>query len=136
MLVDFYQTAAGREVIKEFLNGLPDKELAKVLHEIELLELYGTELQGPHTKHIDGPIWELRTKFSSNIHRIFYFVWNDNKIILLHGFTKKRRKRPLQRSGPQSATGRIILRGTGMTEITEYNLDTGYRMPVAGMRNN
>ena len=38
MLVDFYQTAAGREVIKEFLNGLPDKELAKVLHEIELLE--------------------------------------------------------------------------------------------------
>ena len=94
MLVDFYQTAAGREVIKEFLNDLPDKELAKVLHEIELLELYGTELQGPHTKHIDGPIWELRTKFSSNVHRIFYFVWNNNKIILLHAFTKKTQKTP------------------------------------------
>lgn len=94
MQVDFYQTTTGRNVIQEFLDGLPDKELAKVIREIELLELYGTDLQGPHTKHIDGPIWELRIKFSSNIHRIFYFVWNESMIVLLHAFTKKTQRTP------------------------------------------
>ena len=26
--------------------------------------------------------------------RIFYFIWRDNKLVLLHGFTKKTQKTP------------------------------------------
>nr|WP_243418830.1 type II toxin-antitoxin system RelE/ParE family toxin [Pseudoflavonifractor capillosus] len=52
------------------------------------------DLHEPHTKHIDGPIWELRSKFSSNIYCIFYFIWDGNKLVLLHGFTKKTQKTP------------------------------------------
>ena len=89
MDVEFYKTAAGREVVAEFLDTLPPKDMAKVFRDIDLLAEFAPDLHEPYTKHIDGPIWELRSKFSSNIYRIFYFIWRDNKLVLLHGFTKK-----------------------------------------------
>lgn len=94
MEVEFYKTAAGKEVIAEFLEALPAKDMAKVLRDIDLLAEYAPDLHEPYTKHIEGPIWELRSKFSSNIYRILYFVYKGNKLVLLHGFTKKTRKTP------------------------------------------
>ena len=94
MDIEFYKTEAGREVIAEFLDTLPSKDLAKVLRDIELLADYVPNLREPYTKHIDGPIWELRSKFASNIYRIFYFVWDGSKLVLLHGFTKKTQRTP------------------------------------------
>lgn len=94
MDVEFYKTAAGREVVAEFLDTLPPKDMAKVFRDIDLLAEFAPDLHEPYIKHIDGPIWELRSKFSSNIYRIFYFIWRDNKLVLLHGFTKKTRKTP------------------------------------------
>lgn len=94
MEVVFYTTEAGKDVISYFLDPLPKKDLAKVMRDIELLEEYGSELHEPYTKHIDGPIWELRSKFSSNIYRIFYFLRKEDTIVLLHGFTKKGQKTP------------------------------------------
>lgn len=95
MEIEFYQTAARKNAVAEFLDDLPDKELAKVIREIELLEQYGTELREPHTKHIEGPIWELRIKFSTNSYRIFYFIWDEHKIVLLHSFAKKTQRTPV-----------------------------------------
>ena len=94
MEVELYQTEAGDEVVAEFLASLPHKDMAKVLRDIDLLAEFGTDLRQPYTKHIDGPIWELRTKFSSNIYRIFYFVKNESRLVLLHVFTKKTAKTP------------------------------------------
>ena len=37
-------------------------------------------------------IFELRTKFASDITRIFYFTWSNNTFVLLNGFTKKAEK--------------------------------------------
>ena len=94
MEVEFYVTEAGQEVIAEFLQSLPPKDMAKVFRDIDLLAEYAPNLHEPYTKHIEGPIWELRSKFSSNIYRIFYFIWHGNKLVLLHGFTKKTQKTP------------------------------------------
>ena len=94
MDVELYCTQSGKEVVQEFLDSLPHKDLAKVIRDIELLAQYAPDLHEPYTKHIDGPIWELRSKFSSNIYRIFYFIWDGNKLVLLHGFTKKTPKTP------------------------------------------
>lgn len=60
MDVEFYKTASGREVVAEFLDTLPAKDMAKVFRDIDL----------------------------------FYFIWRDNKLVLLHGFTKKTQKTP------------------------------------------
>ena len=39
-------------------------------------------------------LYELRIKFSSDIARIFYFTYHNNKFVLLHGFIKKTMKTP------------------------------------------
>jgi len=36
-----------------------------------------------------GRLWELRIKSASDISRIFYFIYVENDIVLLHGFVKK-----------------------------------------------
>lgn len=94
MEVEFYETATGRKVIEEFLDSLPAKDLAKVFRDIDVLAEYAPDLHEPYTKHIEGQLWEFRSKFSSNIHRIFYFIWDGKKLVLLHGFTKKTQKTP------------------------------------------
>ena len=92
--IEFYATADGKEVLAEFLDSLPSKHQAKAFREIDLLERFGSSLKEPYVKHIDGEIWELRIKFSSDISRIFYFTWNLDTIVLLHGFVKKTQKTP------------------------------------------
>lgn len=56
----------------------------------------GTELKEPYIKPIKGKenkgLYELRIKFSSDIARIFYFTYHNNKFVLLHGFIKKTMK--------------------------------------------
>lgn len=94
MEVEFYTTASGKEVIVEFLKSLPTKDMAKVMRDIDLLAKFAPDLHEPYTKHIDGQIWELRSKFSSNVYRILYYVRKGNKLVLLHGYTKKTQKTP------------------------------------------
>lgn len=92
--IEFFAAADGKEVMAEFLDSLPPKHQAKAFREIDLLERFGSSLKEPYVKHIDGEIWELRIRFSSDISRIFYFTWNFNTIVLLHGFVKKTQKTP------------------------------------------
>lgn len=92
--IEFYAAADGKEIMAEFLDSLPPKHQAKAFREIDLLERFGSSLKEPYVKHIDGEIWELRIRFSSDISRIFYFTWNFNTIVLLHGFVKKTQKTP------------------------------------------
>ena len=78
----------------EFLDSLPAKHQSKAFREIELLAECGTALKEPHVKQIEEDIWELRIKFSSDISRIFYIVWQRDTLVLLHGFVKKTQKTP------------------------------------------
>ena len=68
--------------------------------DIELLKTYGAELTEPYVKRIQGKkyrgLYELRIKFSSDIARIFYFMYYDNKYVLLHGFIKKTMSTPIR----------------------------------------
>jgi phage-related protein len=90
----FYECENGRIPVQEFINSLSRQQRAKAIHEIEILEQFGTELKMPHAKHIDGKLWELRIKAGNDISRIFYFIHTGNHIILLHGFIKKTQKTP------------------------------------------
>lgn len=91
--IEYYEDENGKIPVMDFLSGLPHKLKAKCLRDIDLLEDKGMELREPYVKPIQG-IYELRTKYSTDITRIFYFIYVDNKFILLHGYLKKSRKTP------------------------------------------
>lgn len=97
--VIFYEDGRGRAPVKDFLDDLQlkaekskqDKQLLhKVTFYIEMLEKLGTRAGMPYTKHIGKGIWELRPKD----HRILFFGWNGNQIVLLHSFRKETGKTP------------------------------------------
>ena len=47
----------------------------------------------PVVDHIDGDIWEVRTRLAARIARVL-FTLDGNVMVLLHGFIKKERKTP------------------------------------------
>jgi len=70
----------------------------KAYSDIILLKRLGINIRAPYSTPVKGDkykgIFELRTKFSSDITKIFYFLFNKNKFILLHGFVKKANRPP------------------------------------------
>ena len=72
---------------------MPPKHWAKSIHDIRRLRQFGTVLREPYVKAVRGKryrgMWELRTKFGSDISRIFYFLAVGKRFILLHGYIKK-----------------------------------------------
>jgi len=89
-----YTKRDGTVPVDEFLESLNAKHEAKVLRSISLLTEFGIQLGKPHIDHLEDGIYELRTKFSTNIFRTMMFHWYGNKIVLLHGFVKKTQKTP------------------------------------------
>jgi phage-related protein len=89
----YFETSSGREPVKEYIDDLPPKERVRVTNTFELLEEYGTRLEFPHVKQIDGPLWELRIQ-GQRKHRIFYFADSGQRLVLLHAFTKQTRRTP------------------------------------------
>lgn len=92
--VNFYKTKDNTAPVKEFLESLDAKMRAKALHELNILQQFGPSLREPHSKSVNGGIFELRIKIGSDISRIFYFFRIGNKIILTNGFIKKTKKTP------------------------------------------
>ncbi|MCK5014172.1 MAG: type II toxin-antitoxin system RelE/ParE family toxin [Candidatus Omnitrophica bacterium] len=90
----FYKTTKGTCPVEEFLDSLSAKPAKKVVWTLNLIEdleivpsLYLSKMRGT------DDIWECRTKFGSNIYRIFAF-FDRNKIILTRGIVKKTQKAP------------------------------------------
>jgi phage-related protein len=96
--IEFYKQENGKIPVLDFLLTLQPKIRAKTFNEIELLKKHGRNLKEPYVKQLKGErykgIFELRTKFASDINRIFYCIWSNNTFVLLHGFTKKSEEIP------------------------------------------
>lgn len=73
--------------IEIFLSSLTEKEVAKAIRTIELLEEFGNDLGMPHSKHMSDGLLELRVRGTREI-RIFY-CFHKNKAVLLHACIKK-----------------------------------------------
>ena len=54
---------------------------------------FGWPLGLPLVDHIDGDLWEVRTKLANRIARVL-FVVDGAVMVLLHGFIKKGKKTP------------------------------------------
>lgn len=92
--VVFYERANGRAPAQEFLDSLPIRLREKTLRSLRLLQELGPQLRGEETEHIRDGLFELRTKFGSDITRVFYFFFVGQKIVVTGGFIKKSQKTP------------------------------------------
>ena len=92
--IEFYDKADGSEPAKEFILSLDLKMRAKVLRTVALLRDAGPSQREPYSKPLDDGIFEIRTKFGSDITRVLYFFMVGQKIILTNGFIKKTQKTP------------------------------------------
>lgn len=90
----YVDSRTGRSPVYEYIVNLGVKERAKIEKYIEFLRKHDGVLDEPYTKHIKGKIRELRVDFASQRHRIFYFTFVGQTIILLHAFLKKTQKTP------------------------------------------
>ena len=77
-----------------FINEQDIKLRAKILRTVMLLEEKGISLREPHSKPLEDGIFELRTKFGSDIARNLYFFCDGDKAIITNGFLKKTQKTP------------------------------------------
>ncbi len=94
--VEYYTDARGCQPAKDWLEGLPVKQEARVRHTIGLLAEFGPMLKMPYCRPVRGKIWELRTSVGRLEHRVLYFAVAGRTFVLLHGFTKKTDKTPEQ----------------------------------------
>ena len=94
--VRFYEDDQGEIPLLDYLEKVNEKEITKILNYIEVLRSNNGYLDEPYAKHVRGKIRELRVDFSANRHRIFYFTFIKQTIVLLHAFLKKTEKTPVQ----------------------------------------
>ena len=55
---------------------------------------FGSNLGMPHTRPIEGGLFELRVKSKEGIARVFFCTKIGKKIIMLHSYVKKSQKIP------------------------------------------
>ena len=76
-----------------FMETLTDKEQEKIQYGLLLLKTQD-RLSKKFVKLIREGIYELRTKFNSNIFRIFFIFDEGRIVVLFNGFQKKTQKTP------------------------------------------
>ena len=94
MELEHYETPAGRQPVREFVEGLGSGPRGKVMQRLDQLEARGLATGPPIVKRIRGKdgLWELRIRFGSDIYRIIFVVCAGGRAVLLHGFAKKSQK--------------------------------------------
>jgi phage-related protein len=71
---------------------LTKEEQAKIRNELRLLAEFGHELVMPHARRIKGKLWELQP---GNM-RFFYFIYIEQRFVILHRYRKQSQKAPQQ----------------------------------------
>jgi hypothetical protein len=78
--------------VEKFIGSLERFTIAKVIRTIDLLEKFGYKLGMPHSKSVQGSLFELRIRGQQEV-RIIYCILN-NEAYLLYALIKKSQKIP------------------------------------------
>ena len=92
LTVRFFRESTGSEPVRDWLKRLSFEEMREIGSDIKTVQ-FGWPIGMPLVDHIDGDVWEVRTRLSTRIARVL-FVLEGNVMVLLHGFIKKERKTP------------------------------------------
>lgn len=90
--VTFFRLDSGKEPVRLWLQRLGPEDRRIIGADIKTLQL-GWPVGMPLARKMDGGLWELRSRTTTGIARIFFTLF-ENRIVLLHGFVKKSAKTP------------------------------------------
>ena len=93
--VVYYTDTKECSEIFDFINGRKDREKAKILALLAVLEEQGPQLPRPYADILIDGIHELRVKFSGDQVRILYFFCYRDFIVLTNWFKKNTDKVPI-----------------------------------------
>ncbi len=93
LLVIFFRTASGRDVVREWLKSLPIESRKAIGSSVKVVQ-YRWPLGMPRVRKIERDLWEVRTSLSNKQIARTFFTIHENEMILLHGFIKKSQKTP------------------------------------------
>jgi len=92
LTVRFFRESSGAEPVRAWLKSLADDEKREIGTDIKTVQ-FGWPLGMPLVRHVEGDIWEVRSRLASRIARVL-FVLESGNMVLLHGFIMKDRKTP------------------------------------------
>ena len=87
--IDYYN-----EEVRLEIHALPADIRASYTRLTELLEEFGLDLRMPHSRAMEGGLFELRPRGREGIARMFYCMKVGKRIIMLHSFIKKTQETP------------------------------------------
>jgi len=76
--------------VRDWLDNLSYSDYKRVDEVCGLLAEKGTQLGGPWSDHLEGPVWELRIRLPDVAARVTYWCTPDGRIVLLTVFRKTR----------------------------------------------
>jgi phage-related protein len=89
----FWRSAAGREPVREWLNGLPREDKRVIGRDIAKVQ-FGWPIGLPLCRPLSGGLWEVRSALPSKREARVFFGFHDGMLIALHAVIKKTRKTP------------------------------------------
>lgn len=90
MKIHSYFTSGGKDLIREYLDKLPNSEKAEGYFILEMLETQGViYFDNLSTRQIEGKIWEIKFRRHN---RIFYILIDEDNLYLLHACKKQKGK--------------------------------------------
>ena len=91
----FYENALGHRPVREWILGLSMEDRKLIGRDIQKVEL-GWPLGMPYCRSLGSGLWEVRSDLTDGkIGRVIFCV-AQLRMVLLHGFVKKRQKTPAQ----------------------------------------
>ena len=91
--IAFFQSASGREPVRDWLKSLSQDDRKVLGTDIRALE-FGWPIGMPLCRPLGNGLWEVRTSLpQGRIARVLFCI-HDQQAVLLHGFMKKTQKTP------------------------------------------
>ena len=94
LTVYFFKSSAGNEPVRDWLKQRSPEEKKIIGEDIKAIE-YSWPVGYPQVVKLDKDLWEVRSKLSNGISRVFFTVW-EKYMVLLHSIIKKTQKTPQQ----------------------------------------
>jgi len=93
--VVFYRTRGGREIVRDWLRALDEKERNAIGLDLMRVQ-FRWPVGMPLCRAMGDGLWEVRTSLPSNfIARVLFCVVTE-RIVVLHGFIRRRRRLPMR----------------------------------------